>query len=87
MRRLLSNKPRGYSLLFMRRQAEAGLLRDGGMTAAQVNRYIQELRHEAEQEVALRLRQRVSAPVSPKNSKQPIFASGGMAFAHFQPWS
>ncbi len=56
MCRLLSNRPRGYSLLLVRRQAEAGLLRDGGMTAAQVCRYVQELRTQAEQEVDLRIR-------------------------------
>ena len=55
MCRLLSNRPRGYSLLLIRKQAEAGLLRDGGMTTVQICRYVQELRREAEQEVALRM--------------------------------
>ena len=48
MCRLLSNRPRGYSLLLIRKQAEAGLLRDGGMTTVQICRYVQELRREAE---------------------------------------
>jgi hypothetical protein len=58
MCRLLSNRPSGYSLLLIRRQAETGLLRDGGMTAAQVCCYVQEPRHETEQEVALRIHKR-----------------------------
>lgn len=48
--------PRSFSLYLLRRQAEAGLLRDGGMTAAQVGWYVQELRREVEQEVAARRR-------------------------------
>lgn len=63
MPRLLSNRPRGYSLLLIRRQAEAGLLRDGGMSPAQVCRYIQELRREVEQDVALRIRKQEASPV------------------------
>jgi hypothetical protein len=46
--------PRSFVLFSVRRQAEAGLLRDGGMTTAEVSRYIRELRLEAEQEVVLR---------------------------------
>ena len=48
--------PRSFALYFVRRQAEAGLLRDGGTTAAEVGRYVQELRREVETEVALRSR-------------------------------
>jgi hypothetical protein len=73
MPRLFLNRPRGYSLLLIRRQAEAGLLRDGGTTATQVCRYIQELRHEVEQDVALRIRKHASSPVS----EHPTFASSG----------
>src|SRR5262245_33268139 len=64
MRRLVRNRPRGYSLLLIRRHAEAGLLRDGGMTAAQVCRYIQELRREVAQEITLRIRKQVPSLVS-----------------------
>jgi hypothetical protein len=46
--------PSLVSLLLVRRQAEAGLLREGGITVAQVCRYVQELRHEIDQERALR---------------------------------
>src|SRR5690349_16483700 len=38
--------PRSFVLFSVRRQAEAGLLRDGGMTSAEVSRYIRELRLE-----------------------------------------
>jgi hypothetical protein len=44
----------------MRRQAEVGLFRDGGTTAGEVNRYIQNLRREVEQEVTLRCRKLAS---------------------------
>lgn len=46
--------PSLVSLLLVRRQAEAGLLREGGITVAQVCRYVRELRREIEQERALR---------------------------------
>jgi hypothetical protein len=46
--------PRSFSLYLLRRQAEAGLLRDGGMTATQVCWYVRELRREVEQEVTAR---------------------------------
>lgn len=48
--------PRSFSLYLLRRQAEAGLLREGGTTASQVCGYIQDLRREVEQEVAARRR-------------------------------
>lgn len=58
-RTLLSAKPRRkapslVSLLLLRRQADTGLLREGGTTVAQVCRYVRELRREIEQERALR---------------------------------
>jgi hypothetical protein len=49
-----SKTPSLISLLLIRRQAEAGLLREGGITVAQVSRYVRELRREIEQERALR---------------------------------
>jgi hypothetical protein len=55
MSHLLLNQPHGYSLLLMRRHAGAGLLRDGGVTVAQVCRYVQEMRCEVEHEVDLRI--------------------------------
>jgi len=51
--------PRLFALYLIRRQAESGLLRDSGMTADEVRCYVQELRREVEQEVALRSRKRV----------------------------
>jgi hypothetical protein len=56
LHRISARGSRGWSLLLVRRQAEAGLLRDGGITAAQVCCYVQELRQEAEQEVSARSR-------------------------------
>lgn len=82
MRRLLLNRPRGYSLLLIRRHAEAGLLRDGGMTATEVCRYVQELRHEVEQDVALRIRNHASSPVP---DKSPTFVFSSVAFSPFLP--
>lgn len=75
MPRLLLNRPRGYSLLLIRRQAEAGLLRDGGMTATQVSRYVQELRQEVEQDVALRIYKQASSPASDRFSEHSTMAS------------
>ena len=46
--------PRSFILFLIRQQAEVGLLRDGGVTAAEVSRYVRELRREVEQAVALR---------------------------------
>ncbi len=46
--------PSLVSLLLIRRQAETGLLREGGTTVAQVCRYVRELRREIEKERALR---------------------------------
>lgn len=59
--RILARRPRGwsprsFSLYLIRRQAEAGLLRDGGMTATEVCRYVRELRREVVQEISLRRR-------------------------------
>lgn len=61
--RILTNRPhrrrhggwsaRSYSLFLVRQQAQAGLLRDGGLTAAEVGRYVRRLRREVEQEIAL----------------------------------
>lgn len=48
---------RSFSVFLIRRQGEAGLLRDGGMTAAEVGRYVRDLRQEVEQEIALRMRE------------------------------
>lgn len=48
--------PRSFALMLVRRQAEVGLLRDGGTTAAEVGRYVRQLRREAAQEIALRKR-------------------------------
>ncbi len=45
--------PRSYSLFLVRQQAQAGLLRDGGLTAVDVGRYVRRLRHEIEDEIAL----------------------------------
>jgi len=53
-RRLRSWTPRSFAVLLIRRQAEAGLLWDGGMTATETCGYVRELRREAEQEVLLR---------------------------------
>jgi hypothetical protein len=50
------NTPFLVCLLLIRRQAEVGLLREGGMTVAQVCRYVRDLRREVEQERALRRR-------------------------------
>jgi hypothetical protein len=46
--------PALISLLLVRRQAETGLLREGGTTVTQVCRYVRELRREIEQERLLR---------------------------------
>lgn len=61
--RILANRPhrqrdggwsaRSYSLFLVRQQAQAGLLRDGGLTAAEVGRYVRRLRYEIEDEIAL----------------------------------
>jgi hypothetical protein len=61
--RILANRPhrqreggwstRSYSLFQIRQQAQAGLLRDGGFTAAEVGRYVRRLRYEIEDEIAL----------------------------------
>ena len=58
-----------------RRQAEAGLLRDGGMTATQVCRYVQELRQEVEQDVALRIYKQASSPASDESSEHSTMVS------------
>ena len=47
---------RSFTLFFVRRHVQAGLLRDGGITADEVIRYIWELRWEFEQEIILRSR-------------------------------
>jgi hypothetical protein len=70
MSRLALNRPRGYSLLLIRRRAQAGLLRDGGMTAAQVCCYFQELRCEVELEVALRIHKLAQAETRPSGSTE-----------------
>jgi hypothetical protein len=44
---------RSYSLFLIRQQAQAGLLRDGGLTATEVGRYVRRLRYEVEDEIAL----------------------------------
>lgn len=61
--RILANRPhrqpdgswsaRSYSLFLIRQQAQAGLLRDGGLTPAEVRRYLRHLRYEVEDEIAL----------------------------------
>lgn len=69
--------PALISLLLMRRQAETGLLREGGMTVSQVRRYVCELRREIEQERLLRgpggiakaRRNALGSPASRKNRK------------------
>ena len=48
--------PRSFALFVLRRQAEAGLLRDGGMTSAEVSTYVRELRCEIDVEVSARRR-------------------------------
>jgi hypothetical protein len=48
--------PGAMLLLLARRRAETGLLRDGGLTPAEVGRYVRQLRKEAAQEVARLLR-------------------------------
>jgi hypothetical protein len=50
--------PRSLSLLLLRKKAAAGLFRDGGVTAAEVCRYVRGLRQEVEREVASRGRKR-----------------------------
>jgi hypothetical protein len=47
---------RSFTLFFVRRHVQAGLLRDGGITAEEVIRYVWELRRELEQEILLRSR-------------------------------
>jgi hypothetical protein len=42
---------RSFGLFLIRQQAQAGLLRDGGLTAADVGRYVRGLRREAEDEI------------------------------------
>jgi hypothetical protein len=43
---------RSFGLFLVRQQAQAGLLRDGGVTADDVGRYVRRLRREAEEEIA-----------------------------------
>jgi hypothetical protein len=45
-----------FTIFFVRRHVQAGLLRDGGITADEVIRYVWELRWELEQEIILRSR-------------------------------
>ena len=59
--------PRSFILFLTRRQSEAGLLRDGGTTAAEVSHYVWELQREIEREVALRSR------TGPKKSRRSPF--------------
>jgi hypothetical protein len=48
-----SCSPRLFALYLVRRTAQAGLLRDGGLTADEVKQYVRQLRREAKAEVAL----------------------------------
>jgi hypothetical protein len=58
------------------------------MTTVQICRYVQELRREAEQEVALRMRKHSRSPVSRKKSSEQLFyPSGGIAFAPLLQWN
>jgi hypothetical protein len=41
--------PHALALFLARRQAQAGLFRDGGVTADEVARYVREIRREAEE--------------------------------------
>jgi hypothetical protein len=52
-----ARSPLALALFLARRQAQAGLLRDGGVTAAEVARYVRQLRREVAEE-ATRRRQR-----------------------------
>jgi len=47
---------RSFALFFVWRHVQAGLFRDGGATAAEVIRYVWELRWELDQELLLRSR-------------------------------
>jgi hypothetical protein len=49
---------RSFTLFFVRRHVQSGLLRDGGITTDEVIRYVWELRREFEQEILLRSRKR-----------------------------
>jgi hypothetical protein len=47
---------RSYVLYLVRQQAQAGLLRDGGMIPREVGAYVRQLRSEIESDIAFRAR-------------------------------
>ena len=81
--RVLTNRPhrhrdggwssRSYSLFLIRQQAQTGLLRDGGLTAGEVGRYVRRLRYEIEDEIALLSRWR-GVPAGPAIAVAPACA-------------